>query len=125
MDKLKIFFDIDGVLCSTNEGKYEESFPNQEMIDLLNSLYDEGHEISIYTSRFMGRLNENTYDVNEYGFEQISLQLKKWGINYSRLILGKPRYDIFIDDKSYRYKVSDSLLNLKKIISDLKNSKGV
>ena len=31
-------------------------------------------------------------------------QLKKWKVNYHKLILGKPSYDLFIDDKSIYFK---------------------
>ena len=30
-------------------------------------------------------------------------QLKQWGVKYSELILGKPAYDMIIDDKGFGY----------------------
>ncbi len=119
MDKLKVFFDLDGVICSDTKGKYHNSKPNKELIAYLNLLHDKGHEISIYTSRYMGRLNEDVFSVNEFGFEKITSQLKDWGVKYNRLILGKPRYDIFIDDKAYHYHSDQSLEELKERVSEL------
>ena len=37
------------------------------------------------------------------GFEEAENQLKKWGVKYNELILGKPEYDILFDDKSFCY----------------------
>ena len=31
-------------------------------------------------------------------------QLKKWGVNYAKLIFGKPSFDYIIDDKSIFFK---------------------
>ena len=30
-------------------------------------------------------------------------QLKKWNVRFDKLILGKPTYDIMIDDKHFLY----------------------
>ena len=31
-------------------------------------------------------------------------QLKLWGVSYNRLLLGKPSYDLLIDDKALGYR---------------------
>ena len=36
------------------------------------------------------------------GFQMTKIQLKKWKVNYHKLIFGKPSFDLFIDDKSKR-----------------------
>jgi hypothetical protein len=43
-------------------------------------------------------------------------QLKKWNVKYHKLILGKPSYDLIIDDKGYGYdnKWSNKLLKIIK-----------
>ena len=30
-------------------------------------------------------------------------QLKNWGLNFHELHMGKPSYDILVDDKAYEY----------------------
>tara|TARA_B100001750_G_scaffold248062_1_gene276451 strand:+ start:3212 stop:3577 length:366 start_codon:yes stop_codon:yes gene_type:complete len=111
MDELKIAFDLDGVICSNSPDDYNQAIPNKFVIQTINKLKDQGHHISIYTSRYMGRLNENLFDINQHGFERITKQLKGWGVKYDRLILGKPRYDLLIDDKAFGYKDPSDLKN--------------
>ena len=111
MDELKIAFDLDGVICSNSPDDYDLAVPNTFVIETINKLKDQGHHISIYTSRYMGRLNENLFDINQYAFEKITKQLAGWGLQYDRLILGKPRYDLLIDDKAFGYRDPADLIN--------------
>lgn len=102
--KKKIFcIDLDNTICKTFEKKYFLSKPNLKVIKFINKLYDNGHYIKIYTSRFMGRNNENQRKAKKQGFKKTQLQLNNWGLKYNILLMGKPSYDIFIDDKAYRY----------------------
>jgi len=43
----------------------------------------------------------------------VQKQLKKWDVHYDELILGKPSYDFFIDDKCFNIsdKKTFSLIN--------------
>ena len=84
-------FDIDGTIFATEDSDYPNSQPIPHRIALLNKLYDEGHQITIFTAR--GTLTG--IDWRELTIEQ----LEKWGVRYHTLILGKPHADIFIDDK--------------------------
>ena len=38
------------------------------------------------------------------GFELTTNQLKKWKVKYHKLIMGKPSYDLIIDDLSIYFK---------------------
>ena len=51
----------------------------------------------------MGRTNGNVEKVNKIGYKFTFSQLKKWGVNFHTLILGKPSYDLLVDDKAYNY----------------------
>ena len=51
----------------------------------------------------MGRNNENQNKAKKQGFKKTQNQLKKWGLKYNSFLMGKPSYDIFVDDKSYGY----------------------
>ena len=54
-----ICFDIDNVLCKTKKSKYLSSKPNIQAIRKINELHDRGYKIILFTSRFMGRTNNN------------------------------------------------------------------
>lgn len=95
-----ICFDLDNVLCETKESDYKNSKPIENAIKVVNKLFINGYYIKIFTSRFMGRNNQNVKKAKKQGFLFTKKQLKKWGVLYHELILGKPSYDLFIDDKN-------------------------
>lgn len=111
--KKKIYcFDIDNVICKTTKSNYKNSKPLKKNIKFINNLYLKGFYIKIFTSRFMGRNNENVTKAKKQGYEFTIKQLKKWGVKYHKIFFGKPSYDIFVDDKAYGFK--------KNWIEDLK-----
>lgn len=89
-------FDIDGTLCDTAGSDYKNSIPRKDIISKVNQLYDRGHTIKIFT----GRGATSGIDWREFTEEQ----LKSWGVKYHELIMGKPKADIFIDDKAINIK---------------------
>ncbi len=95
-----ICFDLDGIICGQTEGDYEKAVPSKEAIETINRLYDEGHKIIIVTSRFMGRNNSNVIETYKNGYDFTVRQLKGWGVKYHELHMGKPRYDVLVDDRS-------------------------
>jgi capsule biosynthesis phosphatase len=103
MNKKTYAFDIDGVICKTENSDYENSVPNIKAIEKINYLHNKGHNIIIFTARFMGRTNNNIKKANEIGYDFTLKQLKKWNVKFDRLFMGKPSYDIFIDDRAYNY----------------------
>ena len=98
--KKKYCFDLDGVICKTKKNYYTKSKPIKSSIKVINKLYDEGNYIFIYTSRFMGRSKENIKLANKKGYELTLNQLKKWNLKFHKLLMGKPSYDVIIDDKA-------------------------
>ena len=99
-----ICFDLDNTICSTKNNNYNSSKPNLKVVKIINDLYNKGFIIKIFTSRFMGRNNENKELANEQGLKFTKNQLKKWKIKYNKLIMGKPSYDLLIDDKALGFK---------------------
>ncbi len=91
------------MICSNTFGNYAEAIPFQKAIDKINQLAEDGNKIIIFTSRFMGMNNENINKANLQGFDMTYNQLKKWNVKFDKLILGKPTYDIMIDDKHFLY----------------------
>jgi len=83
--------DIDGTLCvEQNEfWNYDKAQPVIETIEKINKLYDAyGNTIVIYTARF----TEDEKATKKW--------LKKHGVKYHRLIMGKFRADIYVDSNA-------------------------
>ena len=108
MSKQKtIAFDLDDVLCyrpnqfeNLGPSKYSYCIPNDEMIELANSLYDDGHKIVIYTARGMSQFNGNVTEIYSQLYARTLKHLDEWGLKYHQLVMGKIHYDVFIDDKA-------------------------
>ena len=116
MKKKVICFDLDNVLCRTKANNYKMSKPIKKNINLVNKLFSNGYYIKIFTARFMGRNNDNIKKASKQGYNFTKLQLKKWRINYHKLIFGKPSYDIYIDDKSIFFKKNWTIILKKKLL---------
>ena len=103
--KRKIFcFDIDNTICTTYKKNYFSAKPKKNIIKLINGLYEKGHQIKIFTARFMGRNNDNATKAHKQGYIKTYKQLKKWNLKFHILILGKPSFDLLIDDRALGYK---------------------
>lgn len=96
-------FDIDNVICRTQGSNYKKSIPKKKVIRKINELYNKGHYIKLFTARYMGRSRDKVSVAKKKGYILTKKQLKKWNINYHKLIFGKPSYDLFIDDKAIFY----------------------
>lgn len=87
-----IFVDFDSTL-TTSEGnpwwvdRLDEE-PREEMIEVVNDLYKQGHTVIIYTAR-----REEVRDETEYF-------LQKWGVMHHALVMDKPGYKLLIDDRA-------------------------
>jgi histidinol phosphatase-like enzyme len=92
-----IAFDLDLTLCK-GDSPYKKSIPNQKRIDMVNQLYDDGYHIIIFTGRGMGTFGNAAKAKSVYE-SFTKKQLADWGIKYHELVMGKPHYDILIDDK--------------------------
>jgi quercetin dioxygenase-like cupin family protein len=87
------YIDLDNTLCLTNDSDYERSSPILERIKYVNSLKESGNNVTIWTAR--GSKSGKNYE------DLTKKQLEKWNVQYDKLLLGKPSYDIYIDDKSF------------------------
>ena len=88
-----IFVDIDETICYyENERNYKLAIPMIERIEKINNLYDNGHTIVYWTAR--GSVTQENW------FEITLSQLKSWNCKFNELRMGKPAYDLFIDDKN-------------------------
>jgi hypothetical protein len=101
--------DLDDTLCvrpknveSLGTEKYTHCTPIISTITKVNSLYEEGHHIIIYTARGMSYFSGNVNLVYSNLYELTKKQLDVWGVKYHQLIMGKLHYDMLIDDKCMR-----------------------
>tara|TARA_B100001029_G_C14897275_1_gene358862 strand:+ start:379 stop:738 length:360 start_codon:yes stop_codon:yes gene_type:complete len=119
MIKKVICFDIDQVICFTKKNYYNKSKPKKSSIKYINNLYNNGYTIKIFTARYMGTYKENLSVINKKYYNKTFNQLKKWGLKFHKLYMGKPSFDLFIDDKALGYtrnwqKKLNKVLKVKK-----------
>ena len=97
---MKIFVDIDDTIChyknysenSSGPKDYSLAIPYPDRISKINKLFDEGNEIIYWTAR--GTVTQKLW------FNLTYEQLLRWGCKFHELRMGKPAYDLFIDDKN-------------------------
>lgn len=108
-------FDIDNTICTTKNSNYKKSKPKTKIIKVINELFKKNYYIKIFTSRYMGRNNDNMPLVKKKYYLKTKKQLESWDLMFDELILGKPSYDIHFDDKSFNIKDKDNLTKLYKL----------
>lgn len=94
---MKIYIDIDDTICyydgdDKKKLDYNKAKPYTDRIEKINRLYQEGNEIVYWTAR--GTVTGIKW------FHKTLEQLNKWGAKFHELKMGKPSYDLFIDDKN-------------------------
>lgn len=97
MNNKVIFVDVDETICHygmkrTGAVDYSKAIPYKDRISKINKLYDEGNTIVYWTARGT-KTGINWFHITIN-------QLKTWGCKFTELRLGKPYYDLFIDDKN-------------------------
>ena len=96
-NKLKYMVDIDGTICKfKHKYDYINAKPIYNNIEVFNNLYDKGNEIHYWTAR--GSVDGKNWD------ELTIKQLNSWGVKYNSINIGKPQYDVWVDDKAYNVK---------------------
>lgn len=89
---MHIIIDLDGVIAEEEEGwDYTDRVPLPEAVAGMVVLKEQQHTITIYSSRFT-----EDHDVT-------TAWLCRHGIPFDNLILGKPRGDLYIDDRGFRF----------------------
>ena len=99
-------FDLDDTICiphhaATNSlEKYGNAKSVAKVISKINRVYNDGHEVIIFTARRMlthqGNLAKIEADVGDITRKWLS----EHGVSYHKLIFGKPYADHYIDDKA-------------------------
>ena len=104
-----IYVDIDNTICKTNSMDYKNAKPINENIHKINKLYNEGNTIVYWTARGTKTC------INHFNLSYNQLNI--WGCKFHELRMGKPNYDLFIDDKNLNAKLHFTNENIKKLIS--------
>jgi len=92
---VNIYVDIDGTICNSVPGRYEDASPIPANINKINKLYEEGNRITYYTAR--GQSSGVDYSDLTYN------QLLNWGCKFHDIVMNhKPSYDLMICDKTKR-----------------------
>lgn len=100
---MKCVFDIDDTIIFSEidkNGNYSMKSWDRFLVKKINELYNKGNEIILWTGRHWNHLliTKN--------------QLKKIGLKYHTLLMGKPVADFYVDDKGMK---PIEFMNLKNI----------
>jgi CMP-N,N'-diacetyllegionaminic acid synthase len=87
-----IYVDIDNTITITDGLEYESAMPIAERINIINEMFDNGYKIIYWTAR--GSVSKIDYH------KLTENQLKSWGCKYTELLMNKPNFCCFIDDKA-------------------------
>ena len=95
----RIVIDLDDTICYTTNRDFDNSIPNEKVINKTNKLYEEGWEIVIFTAR--GDKSCRTLAEKELKYRLITERwLKENNVKYTRLMFGKSNADYYVDDKN-------------------------
>ena len=101
---IRIAFDLDNTLATQGspDNNYRDSHLHDDMITMVNDLYDRGHEIYIFTARHFKH------------FKYTDETLKSAGLKYTGLVMNKINCDLFVDDRGFRWEKgkNDELVDL-------------
>lgn len=89
---MQLIVDIDGTIC-TEERQFSRPMaaPKENAIEAIAKLKSQGHTVILYSSRTWAEY-EMTVD-----------WLRRHGVEYDQLILGKPVGDYWIDDRAIEF----------------------
>lgn len=91
--------DIDDTILTTYNRDFENSTPHLDVINKINTLYDNGWTIILYTAR--GAKSCKTLAAREHKYRAITeTWLKKYNVKYTKLLFGKENADFYVDDKA-------------------------
>ena len=101
----KIIFDVDNTICFTTNGDYQNSIPNQELIDKMRDYKSKGFEIILQTARNMRTHNGEIGKINKFTLPILISWLEKHNVVYDEIHVGKPWCGFkgfYVDDKAIR-----------------------
>lgn len=101
---MRICVDLDDTLTVKCGLDYTiDSLGDEEMIELINKLHDQGHTIIIHTARKMLSSDNNIGLATARAGYNTFKWLEKYNVKYDEIIFGKVVFDVIIDDKAFGY----------------------
>ena len=79
------------------------------------------YKIIIYTARGMSTFCGNVQKIYSELYEITKTQLREWGVKHHELIMGKPHYDIIIDDKALNSERVSTVKDISKFFNGEEN----
>ena len=113
LSKLVLVVDLDKTLCTKKKSyeTYADVLPYDNIINILNNLYDCGSDIIIESARNMLTQNNDESKV----IKNVGLTTLKWlednNVKYDGIKFGKTMGTCYIDDKALRPKEFIKLYN--------------
>lgn len=107
-----IYIDIDETICDCPKNRnFSKAIPIKKNIEKINQLYLQGHQIVYWTAR--GSIcRENNF------FHLTLQQLFSWDCLFHELRMGKPFYDILIDDRAFRIEeINDDIKDIQNLLN--------
>lgn len=101
----RIIMDLDETICSTSNGNYAESTPNDQVIEKLRQYREMGFQIVISTSRNMRTYEGNVGKINANTLPIILDWLARHDVPFDEIYTGKPwcgKEGFYVDDKAIR-----------------------
>lgn len=100
-NKRTVVFDVDETILFTPNGRdYENSYPNEPVVEAMRKMKATGWHIILMTARGMGRSNGDIESVREEVTSEIESFCKKFDVPYDMLQIGKPWAAWYVDDKA-------------------------
>jgi hypothetical protein len=107
---MKIAFDLDNTVITQGSPDldYKDSLIKRDMVNIVNKLYDEGHEIYFFTARHFKH------------FKYTKEFLDQCNFRYTGLVMNKISCDLYVDDKGFRWDDSKDkqLFDLVRMLDD-------
>ena len=107
MIRKTIMIDIDATLCKAPRGddgvyKYDIAVPITETIEKTREIYNQGHQIILFTARGMKTFDGNVNEIEKFHRPILKKWLKENNVPYHDLIFGKPFYLNYylVDDRN-------------------------
>jgi hypothetical protein len=107
---MRIAFDIDNTVITQGSpgNEYNDVSCKENMVDVVNKLYDDGHEIYFFTARHFKH------------FLKTEKMLKEYGFKYHGLVMNKISCNLFVDDRGFRWEDGREK-ELFDLVEELKN----
>lgn len=121
LNNVVLVLDLDKTLCTKKQSNesYSEVLPKEDLVDIINTLHNNGAEVIIESARNMLTQNNNEAKV----IKNVGLTTLQWlsdnHIDYDGIKFGKTMGTCYIDDKALRPKEFIAIYNSLEDKTDL------